>query len=197
MKSNPSPLLTEFRSIFTLIEKSDQEIAALEADGEKWRREKKDLIHSGAVTDDRKIRLVSTLDTKLSMLPFALEKARAVRPNIIAIVDRRAGEVLDAALAILDRVETEAVETIRANVGLFVADAAEVDLIVLKMLAWSEIGRRLACVAGCRLNPPIRDLGHVSMLIHFLASAEELAAQWEEAKENFGKLPATPFESAA
>lgn len=160
MKNNPSKLLTDLRELLALIEKSDQEMATLEADGEKWRREKRDLIQSGAVNDDRKIRLVSTLDTKLSMLPFALDKARSVRPNIIATVDRRAGEAIDAALAIVHAVEGEAFETIRANVGLFVTDEGEADAQAQALFARSDIGKRVAYVTGCRIYPPLRDIGN-------------------------------------
>lgn len=195
MKNNPSKLLTELRGLLALIEKSDQEIAALEADGEKWRREKRDLIQSGAVGDERKVRLVSTLDTKLSMLPFALEKARGVRPNIIATIDRRAGEATDAALAIVHAVECEAFETIRANVGLFVTDESEADAQAQALFARSDIGKRVAYVAGCRIYPPLRDIGNVQQLLSYLTEAEGLAAQWEEKKADFGKLRATRFET--
>lgn len=197
MNYTPSKLLTEIRAVLELDRQAEQEITSFENDGSKWRREKQDIIRTRSLTDERAIRLVGVLDTKLSMLPYAIERAKAVRPNIVATVDRRAGEVIDAALAILHRVEAEAFETMRSTVGLYISDEEEADTEAQRLFAKSEIGKRLAIVGGSRIYPPIRDIGNVNTLINYLAEAEELGAQWEQKKFDFGKVPAAQFGTVA
>lgn len=161
----------------------------LGASSARWKTEKQATIETGAIDDDRKVALVATLDVKISMVPFAVQREDGHQRDALAALNELYAALTQEADVHLNTVRDELTETLRSNAAIFCEESDRIDEIVDYTFCRTEYGRRYNEREGERPHGPFSDRGQAGFFLDWFDRCVALHRDWNACALRAGKVP--------